>query len=127
MALPGALQSFVQNQNNPDARNIVDIIVSSIIGAAAGLTIHTRMELIFNSLNPFLLSLLYYSDLCVFRWNQGQFPILPVQPDNDGGNQDNLVFNFGVPLAEPGEWDDENMNEKMWYICQYKKGEKFTS
>ena len=56
MALPGALQSFVQNQNNPDARNIVDIIVSSIIGAAAGLTIHTRMELIFNSLNPFLLS-----------------------------------------------------------------------
>ena len=25
-------------QNNPDARNIVDIIVSIIIGAAAGLT-----------------------------------------------------------------------------------------
>ena len=64
--------------------------------------------------------------LCVFRWSQGP---ISSQPDNDGGNQDNLAFNyFAVPLVSPaGEWDDENMDRALWYICQYKQGENFTS
>ena len=66
------------------------------------------------------------SHLCVFRWSQGP---ISSQPDNDGGNQDNLAFNyFAVPLVSPaGEWDDENMDRALWYICQYKQGENFTS
>ena len=66
------------------------------------------------------------SHLCVFRWSQTP---ISSQPDNDGGNQDNLAFNyFAVPLVSPaGEWDDENMDRALWYICQYKQGENFTS
>ena len=48
------------------------------------------------------------------------------QPDNHGGRQNHLVFNFAIPHVSPGEWDDENglvnQHQKIGYICQYRQG-----
>ena len=50
------------------------------------------------------------------------------QPNNHGGNQDHLIFNFAFPHVPAGQWDDENKNQKFSYICQYrpKKFSKLT-